>query len=72
MNALSGTRTVTPDPEKIRALWAELQTWVINRPDSLRPILEIDASATADEESAFATMIYSSTSAGMIFVLNSC
>lgn len=42
-------------------LWAELQTWVIERPLSVRCVMEIESSG----DSAFPTILFSNPSASM-------
>ena len=45
----------------LQNLWEELQAWVIERPISVRCIMEVEASG----DSAFPTILFSNPSAGM-------
>lgn len=45
----------------LQDLWAELQTWVIERPPSVRCVMEIESSG----DSASPTILFSNPSAGM-------
>ncbi|RDW57283.1 hypothetical protein BP5796_12733 [Coleophoma crateriformis] len=54
-------RPVGMSEDMIRNLWAELQIWIIERPPSVRCIMEVEASG----DSAFPTILFSNPSAGM-------
>ncbi|TGO71649.1 hypothetical protein BELL_0546g00050 [Botrytis elliptica] len=45
----------------LRNLWAELQTWVVERPQNVRCIIEVEASG----DSPFPIILFSNTAAGM-------
>ncbi|RDW63413.1 hypothetical protein BP6252_10958 [Coleophoma cylindrospora] len=47
--------------DMLRSLWAELQIWIIERPPSVRCIMEVEASG----DSVFPTILFSNPPAGM-------
>ena len=52
--------SVLPNLDIISDLWTECQLWVIEAPEYMRPVLEIEAGG----ESLFPTILLSSPSAG--------
>jgi len=62
INELAGSGT-NMNEATLQKLWADLQTWVVERPPSLQCIMEVEASGNE----AFPIILFSNPSAGMIY-----
>ncbi|CZR66681.1 uncharacterized protein PAC_16582 [Phialocephala subalpina] len=70
VDLLSEVRDSSQDPGRVRTFWSTLQTWNLERPEALKPIVEVDLPGNAP----ISTIIFSNASAvcGNVFFHAGC